>query len=240
MRRTLALVAVVGLCLTLMVGVGAASHEDPDRAVLAFELQEGGDARMFHITSFDLNESEGRERYEAFANNETKQAELRESVLEELRSQAENASEATGREMRIHNVSVVTYEKENYGRVEVRGDWDNLAYSDGRQVVVTEPFRSSYEPDGRIAIHGPEGYQRTRTDPSPIRAQANSALWNPRTVNFTGFYAEFTNPDAETTTAATATATPSDSRFEGFGTFLRALLIALVPVALVLLAVRRQ
>ena len=142
--------------------------------------------------------------------------------------------------MRVHNASVRTYEQDGYGRVEVRADWERLAYADRRRVIVAQPFRAGYEPDRRVAIHGPDDYRRNRTAPNPLRARQNSVLVTSRTTEFSGFFVEFVDPDAPTATA-TATATPAGGDGgSGLGLVLRALLITLVPAALVALAVRRQ
>ena len=138
--------------------------------------------------------------------------------------------------MSIRNASVRTYEQDGYGRVEVRAEWVRLAYADDRRVIVAQPFRGGYEPDRRVAIHGPEGYQRNRTVPQPFRAQRNSVFLNPRTSDFSGFFMEFVDPDAET---RTETKTGGDGG-GGIGLLLRALVVALIPAALVVLAVRRQ
>lgn len=236
MGRFLALAVAVLCCLGLFVGVGAAAHDEPDRVVLAFELDADGDAVVYHVTDYDPNRTERYETYQSYANNSTRRTELRDRVVSEWRREAAKASNRTHLDMRVHNTSVRAYERQGYGRVVVRAEWENLAFADQTRVVVTEPFRQ-WEPDREVAIHGPEGYERGFLQPSPVRARPNSALWNPRTSNFSKFYAEFRDPDAQ----GTATAAPDDKpRWSGAGTFLRALLIALVPVALVLLAVRRR
>jgi len=242
MGRTLAVLAAVALSLSAGAGLGAAAHEEPERSLLGIELEGDGDATVYYVDSYDLEADEERATYESYAENETRRAEFRQAAVVELEAAAGNGSEAAAWEMRIDNVSVRTYEQDGYGRVEVRVDWKRLAYADQRRVIVAEPFRSGYEPDREVAIHGPKGYRRNVTAPSPLRAQQNSVLLNPLTSDFSGFYMEFVDPDA----APTATETTDDDdgdgedAFEGLDAVLRALLIALVPAVLVVLAVRRQ
>lgn len=239
MRRTFAVLAAVVLCLSLGAGVGSAAHEEPDRSILGIELAADGDATVYYVNSYDLGEEDERATFEAYANNETRRAAFQASVVAELEAAAANGSEAAAWEMRIRNATVRTYEQGGYGRVEVRVDWEQLAYADQRRVIVAQPFRGGYEPDRRVAIHGPEDYRRNRTAPQPFRAQLNSVALNPRTSDFSGFFIEFVDPDAASPTP-TATATPAAGGGSGFGTVLRALLVALVPAALVVLALRRQ
>jgi len=242
MRRTLAVLAAVVLCLSLGVGVGGAAHEEPDRSVLGIELAADGDATVYYVDSYDLGNGSERAIFEAYADNETRRTAFRETAVAELEAAAADGSEAAAWEMRIRNATVRTYEQNGYGRVEVRADWENLAYADARRVIVVQPFRSGYELDRKIAIHGPDEYRRNRTAPPPSRAQRNSVLLNPSTADFSGFFVEFVDPDATPTATATATATESagGGGSGGFGTVLRALVVALVPAALVVLALRRR
>jgi len=242
MRRVLAALAVARLCLSVAMGVGAAAHEEPERTILGIELEADGNATVYYVDAHDLGVDEQRAAYESYAENESRRAAFREAAMTELRAAAENGSEAAGWEMRVHNASVRTYEQDGYGRVEVRADWEHLAYADRRRVIVAQPFRAGYEPDRRVAIHGPDDYRRNRTAPNPLRARQNSVLVTSRTTDFSGFFMEFVDPDAPTATptpAATATPAGGDGG-SGFGLVLRALLVALVPAALVVLAVRRQ
>ena len=240
MRRALAALAVALLCLSVAAGVGTAAHEEPGRTILGIELEADGNATAYYVDACDLEVDEQRAAYESYAENESRRAAFREAAMTELRAAAENGSEAGGWEMRVHNASVRTYEQDGYGRVEVRADWERLAYADRRRVIVAQPFRAGYEPDRRVAIHGPDDYRRNRTAPNPLRARQNSVLVTSRTTEFSGFFVEFIDPDAPTATA-TATATPAGGDGgSGLGLVLRALLITLVPAALVALAVRRQ
>jgi hypothetical protein len=246
MRRVLALAAVAFVCTALFAGVGAAAHEEPRRTILGVELGGDGDAVVYYIQTHNLNKTEQRERYESFVGNETKQQAHRDEIVSELEAAAAGGRNRTELDMRVHNGSVRTYEQDGFGRLEVRVDWDNLAFAGEDRVVVTEPFRGGYEPDlSRVGIHGPEGYRRGTMQPPPLRVQRNSGLWNPRTSNFSQFYAEFTNPDAGGGGGETQDGGGDGDGGDGDGDsgvrdFLRALLIALVPVALVLAALHRR
>ena len=256
MSRTLVALALAVVCLSVVAGVGSAAHEEPDRSLLGLELEADGDAAVYYVDSYNLSDDGERARYESYVGNDSRRAAFREDALAELRAAAEAGGEAAGWEMAVRNASVRTYETEGYGRVELRADWETLAYADERRVIVAQPFRgrsaeARYEPDRRVAIHGPDGYRRNRTAPNPGRARANSVLVNPDTTDFSGFFMEFVDPDAPT---ATASSTPTDDETGGgdsgsgnddgtgggIAVVLRALVIAVVPAALVVLAVRRR
>lgn len=244
MRGIVAVAAAAFVCTVLFAGVGAAAHEEPRRTILGVELDADGDAVVYYIQTHDLDDDAQRERYESFVDNETNQEAHRDEIVAELEAAAENGSERSDLDMRVHNGSVRTYEQEGFGRLEVRVDWDELAFAEEGRVVVTEPFRGGYEPDlGRVGIHGPEGYQRGTLDPPPLRVQRDSGLWNPRTSNFSVFYAEFVDPEAGDGGTDGGDDGGEDTDGDGgsdVGVFLRALLLALVPVALVLLALRQR
>ena len=248
MRGILAVAAVAVVCAALFAGVGAAAHEEPRRTIFGVELDADGDAVVYYIQTHNLDNDDQRERYESFVDNETRQEAHREEVLAELEAAAANGSERTELDMRVHNGSVRTYEEEGFGRLVVRADWDQFAFAEEGRVVVTEPFRGGYEPDmSRVGIHGPEGYRRGTMDPPPLRVQRNSGLWNPRTSDFSVFYAEFVDPDADGGDGDDGNGDGDGDGGDGdgdgdsdVGVFLRALLVALVPVALVLLALRRR
>jgi len=242
MRPTLVAVLAVVLLGSLAVGVAGAAHEEPDRTVLSLELTPEGSATVYYVTSYDLSQDDDRAAFERYADNESRRTEFRDDAVAELRAAAANGSEAAGYDMSVRNATVRTYEQDGYGRVEVEATWHALAYYDQRRVIVFEPFRSGYRPDRNVAIHGPEGYRRNRTEPGPIRARGNSVLISTRTSDFSNFFVEFVDPDAPTTTptpTATATTPPADRGDGDAGLAIRALVIALLPAALFVAAMRR-
>lgn len=241
MRRTLAALAAIAVCLAVGAGVAAAAHEEPERTVLGVELDAEGDAVVYYVDAYDLSNDSERSTYEAYVDDESRRAAFREDAVADLEAAAETGSEETAWNMTIRNASVRTYERDGYGRVEVRAEWEGLAFHDSRRVIVAQPFRSGYEPSRKLAIHGPEGYRRNRTAPPPLRARQNSVLVEPEPVDYSGFFMEFVDPDATSTPSATATASPPPGDDGGGGTWLvlRAVLFAIVPAALVVLALRR-
>jgi len=270
MRRSLAVVAVLVVlvvCTSCFAGVGAAAHEEPARTgIFGVELGADGDAVVYNVTAFDLSDDAQRDRYESIADNETALEEWRTDVAAELEAAAATGRNETDLEMRVDNVTVradtVVDETDNetteYGRIEVRAEWSQLAYHSGAYelegrdsewVLVTEPFRGGFEPGPtRVAVHGPVGYERSvDSQPPQVRAQRNSMLWNPQTSNFSNFYALFTAIDDGGGESDGGESGGGDGGTDGggdggggTGTFLVALALALVPVAVVLLAVRQR
>lgn len=254
MRRTLALVVVLGLAVAAGAGVGAAAHDEADRdGILGIELEADGNATIYHIDSYDLDNETEREEFEEFENDENARQERRDEIVADLEAAAEGGSERSGRDMRIENPEVETYEQEGYGRVSVSVEWTNLGAVDGERVVVTEPFSGGYEPDvNRVALHGPPGYRRGTTRPEPARARANSSLWNPETSDLSEFENEFVPADDDAGDGAGDDGAADGDGGDGAGddgndgddggnlaTFAAALMLAVVPLVAVFLLLRR-
>jgi hypothetical protein len=143
--------------------------------------------------------------------------------------------------MRIENVSVATREVNETGVVEYRARWVALAGIYGAQVVVNEPFSTSFDPNATLVVRGPDGYVREQVSPAPGRALKNSAYWGADT-DLDGFSARFVDPDAATSAAedgddGESTPPPEPS---GVGRFVGAAGFALVPALFVLLGARRR
>lgn len=244
MRGILALVVVLALALALGVGVGAAAHDEPDRdEILGIELDPGGDATVYYIESYNLSNESERAEFEAFEDNETLRQQHRDDVVAGLEDAAAGGRERTDLDMRVEDPAIETYEQDGHGRVAVSVQWRNLAFADEERVVVTEPFAGGYAPDvNRVAIHGPPEYRRGTTQPDPARARANSSLWNPETADLSEMHMEFTAPGAGDDGSG-------DGAEDGSGgdgldtdavvTFVWALLLAIVPLAVVFYFLRR-
>ncbi|QLD85766.1 hypothetical protein HWV23_08540 [Natronomonas halophila] len=241
MRRTLAVVLLAACCLAATAGLAAGVHEESTDDTLAIELTADGNAAVHHITTYNLSAEDEQSAYEAISTNETARADHREETMSDLEAAAATGRNGTDLDMRVRDPSVDTYERNGTGFVSVTVTWENLAYYNETMVVVTEPFRSGYEPDRDVTIHGPEGYRRGVTQPPPGIARLNSAAWSVES-DFSNFYAAFNEPEGSETATATepTTAAPPDDGLEGVGTFLWALTLAALPVVALLVALRRR
>ena len=92
MRRTLAALAAVALCLALAAGVATAAHEEPERTILGIELKADGNATVYYVDAYDLGVDEQRATYESYADNESRRAAFRAAAVAELRAAADNGS----------------------------------------------------------------------------------------------------------------------------------------------------
>lgn len=241
MRRTLAVVLMVACCLAATAGLAGGVHNESTEDTLAIELMADGDAEVHHITAYNLSVEEERSAYEELANNETARIEHREETMSDLEAAAATGRNGSDLDMRVRDPTVETYERNGTGFVSVTVTWENLAYHNETLVAVAEPFRSGYQPDRDVTIHGPEGYRRGVTQPSPSIARLNSAAWSVEVADFSNFYANFQRHETTTTESAeTATPAPDDEGLKGVGVFLQAFALAALPVAALLLALQRR
>lgn len=228
----------LGVCVLLLAGAvapAAAVHDTGRQFVV--DLEADGSATVTFERSYNVSVPAERDRFEALANNSTALEERRAAFGEQLRAAAANGSERTAREMRIENVTVTTRRGNGTGVIAVQAHWENLAGVYGAQVVVNEPFSTSFAPDGTLTVRGPEGYVRDDTAPRPDRALRNSASWGEGT-GLDGFSFRFVDPDA-VTPADQETATPPPEP-TGVGRLLGAAGLALVPALLVFLGAKRR
>jgi len=232
------LVVCVLLAASLATGPAGAVHDASRQFVV--DLEADGSATVTATRSYNLSVPAERERFERLANNSTALAERRDAFTQRLRDAAANGSERTARDMRIENVSATTRQANGTGVVELRARWVSLAGVYGAQVVVNEPFSTSFDPNGTLVVRGPDGYVREQVSPQPDRARRNSTLWG-EGKDLDGFSARFVDPEATTTGGdgddGESTPPPEPS---GVGRLVGAAGFALIPALLVLFGAKRR
>jgi hypothetical protein len=231
-----AVLAVCALLTASLVAVPAGAVHDTGRQ-FTVQIHEDGAATVTYERSYNLSVPAERDRFDRLANNTTALGERRAAFGQQLRGAAANGSERTPREMRIENVTVTTRTVNGTGVVELRARWVALAGIYGSQVVVNEPFGTSFDPNGTLVVRGPEGYIREQVSPRPAIARANSAFWGADN-DLEGFSARFVDPDA--TTAGSGEESTPPPQPSGFGALVGASGLALVPALLVLLGAKRR
>jgi hypothetical protein len=237
--------AILAVCVLLTASLAATpagAVHDTDRQ-FTVDLREDGSATVTFERRYDLSVTSERDRFRALANNTTALQQRQAAFGDQLRAEAANGSQRTARDMRIENVSVATREVNGTGVVEYRARWVALAGVYGAQVVVNEPFSTSFDPNATLVVRGPDGHVREQVSPRPAIARRNSAFWGADT-DLDGFSARFVDPDASTSAAdggdgdgGESTPPPEPS---GVGRFVGAAGLALVPALLVVLGARRR
>lgn len=229
--------AVAAALLVALVGPAGAVHETGSQFVV--QLEADGDATVAVVDEYDLSNASQRATFEAVRDNESRRAERAAAVTDRLRTGAAAASSTTGREMRVGEATVNVTTENGTGVVRVRARWTGLAAVDRRAgyVQVSEPFASEFDVERTLVVRGPPGFTRAATRPRPGRAVKNAAFWA-ADADLEGFRARFTGPVP--TPSATPTATVAPVTVGGLTAFANAAALALLPVLLLVVALRRE
>lgn len=166
----------VALLTTAIVAPTAAHAED--EADYHVRLDESGNAIVTERMTYDLDNETEREAFEGLLTNETAQETVADRYENRTTALAENASDATGREMSIDRVSIVVSEADDVGVVTLTTSWTGLAAVDDDRVVVTEPFASGFQPGVPTTVMAPRGYEVVAATPEPSTRTEREAIWD--------------------------------------------------------------
>jgi hypothetical protein len=193
-------------------------------------LEDDGDTTLAVERAYDLSVPGERERFETLRGNATAREERVTAFTTRLEGGMAAVRESTERDPRLGDAGVEFATGNGTGTVTLGVSVSGLARVEPRAVVLTQPFGSpafALAENETLVVHGPAGYVRGPLRPSPDIARRNDAFWG-HDSDLSGFAARFEQPP-------TPTPTP-----EGWGAFSRAALFALVPAALVAVAVLRR
>lgn len=230
MRRRLALLAVLAVAGLLALAAPAGAVHDTGSEFVV-QLSADGDATVFLEDRYNLSAEGEREAFAALRENESRQAAMADRFTARLREAAERAETATGRSMTVERATVNVTATDEVGVVRVESRWRGLAAVDRENgvVTVTEPFAGGFDVNRTLVVRGPPGYVRAGTSPEPDRALKNAAYWH-HDDDLSGFVARFAQP---TPTVAPITGA-------GLSAVATAAAVALLPVIVLLLALRRD
>lgn len=168
------------LCIALvasMVTAPVAAHGE-QQAEFLVDLDTSGDATVSVTLTYDLHSEEEREAFRELQENSTAQEEHAERFENRMTAVAEDASNATGRDMAVTDASVEVVETEDVGLLTLEVAWTNLAAVDGDRLTLTEPFASGFEPEMAFVVAIPQGYERVSTTPEPSSSTTETATWD--------------------------------------------------------------
>ncbi|MFB6304812.1 MAG: PGF-CTERM sorting domain-containing protein [Haloferacaceae archaeon] len=201
---------VVAGAVMLVVGASApatASHPEP---ALVVDLEEDGSATVTLRLTYDLTTDAERSAFEDLRNSESTRREALTRYRERM-SRVANASEnETGRSMSVSGGSVdLTRTDDDVGVVRLSVEWEGLAATRDGRLVVTTPFDDGYDPDRRLVVTGPEGYEVADVSPEPASREGTTLRWDAET-SLEGFSVTYApSADGGTATGGTDTPTPT-------------------------------
>jgi hypothetical protein len=240
--RLIGVALVVALCSAGVFAGGVVAQSGPaaDEPAFVVDLHDDGTGAVTITYTFDLDDDSEQAAFEELRTDEEALAEFRDRFDSRLSAVAADASETTGREMSVSDVTVETERIDGTGVVTVSLTWNGLAATGDGQLTVTEPFASGFEPDRTLYVTAPDGYEFASSSPDPNQQSERSLAWTAGS-DLSGFEAVATASDdpemdsdgttdsSEDDTGAESTDGTDDSG-SGFGLF--AAIAGLVGIAL--------
>lgn len=163
--------------LAVAAAIPAPAAAQSTEPVFQVDLAADGDAAVSVTYAFALDGEDEQQAFREIRDNESARDAFATRFGDRLRSVAENAENATGREMSVENVSVDVESSGETGVVTLSADWRNLAATTERGLVVTEPFASGFTPDRQFVVTLPDGYAADAT-PEPTSAEDGRLVWS--------------------------------------------------------------
>lgn len=241
MKHAIAVVAVVGLLAAVPVTPALAQTDDTQPSLTA-ELREDGSATVTVQLTYDLESDSEQAAFQNLQDNES----MRNAVVSRFRDRmsrvADAMAEDTGRDVSVSDpaIDLSTADSGSTGVVVLSIDWDGFAAQTEDGLTVTDPFATNYDPDRRVIVVGPDGYELTTAQPSPTSTDGRTVEWS-ADADLDGFEVTYTDTDADgaSTTEADGADTAGDTTSgDGPGFGLLAALLALLTAGA--LARRRQ
>lgn len=155
---------------------------DPDDVLLEIDVREGGDAVWIVEYRVRLDTDERREAFESQrAEIEANPSEYADRFEARMASVAADAEAATGREMRVANVTVGAETRQlprEYGVITYRFEWRGFAASEGDELRVGDAIAGLFlDEDTRLVVSWPDGYRVVDVAPTPTEEHEGSVVW---------------------------------------------------------------
>jgi uncharacterized membrane protein len=186
-RRRSAFVAVLALVLLASAPmVSAVSYDRPQATVYTVDVDEGGDATWTIELRYQLVDEEDVGAFESIRNDfEEGNLSVFEGIEGDLSSFAEEASEATGREMSVSDFQRDVYIRDTVtqtvGVVSVDFVWSGFAEASPSEVRVGDVFVGSglaLTENERFIIENVEGLPVRNVSPQPDTSDGERLIWD--------------------------------------------------------------
>jgi len=195
---------------------------DPNTTVIELEITADGDARWTVAHAFDLGDTNDTRAFDRLS-EEFERGEVGGTYLETMRRAREAATEATGREMTIRNVTRSSETRNGTGRLVTTLTWTSFARETGDTLRVGDAFdlgTGTWLPgltsDERLIVSTPPGY-RIDSAPSADSFRNGSLVWEGPTTFESGHlsvtYRKVTPPASPQ--GGTNTTAPPSGPFDG-------------------------
>lgn len=186
-HRRFAVVAVLALVLLASAPVASAvSYDRPQATVYTVDVDQNGDATWTIELRYQLVNTEDVEAFESIQEDfEEGNLSVFEGIEEDMAPFAEEASEATGREMSVSNFERDVYIRDSVtqtvGVVSVKFDWTAFANASSSEVRVGDVFVGSglaLTENERFIIENVEGLPLRTVSPEPDINDGELLIWD--------------------------------------------------------------
>ncbi len=184
---SLALVILIVLALVTVPAPafaddGVSTEHDADRVHIDIRVDENGDAIWRVSYRVHLETESDRAAFDDLkADIESDPTPYVNRYDERMSDAATTASDATGREMAIENMTVRAERDElpsETGIVEYRFRWTNFAHVDGGSITAGDAIDGLFlDEDTSLLIGGPDGWVIDRASPEPTDDRTDVAVW---------------------------------------------------------------
>lgn len=202
---------VVSATAGAFVGPAAAQSEDEPTPAFVVDLNADGSAQLTLSLVYDLSTDTERAAFRDLQNNETAQNETRIRFRNRMQAVAEDAENATGREMSVRDPAIALSERADgdFGVVNLSVTYDGLGAVDGNEITVTEPFASGFQPDRQFVVRYPSRFDPASTSPAPATTADGRVVYESGT-DLSGFELVLAEPTPTPSSSPTDSPTPAD------------------------------
>jgi len=183
---------------------------NPDDVVLGVSLHADGNATWRVTYRMRLTTENETDAFEDLAADVRRSpAEYTSGFERQMGATALAAENATGREMRVTNVTIDAETRQlpqSYGVITYRFTWTNFAAVDGPRLRAGDALSQLFlDAETTLLVEWPEAYHATTIDPQPTDERENAAVWE-GPLEFTAG-----QPTLLVTTASTSSGQPTSS-----------------------------
>jgi hypothetical protein len=217
----------------------------PDDVLLRIDVAADGSAAWTVEYRIRLDDANTTTAFESIQSDvQTNESSFVGPFEERMRATAATASNATGRDMAIRNVTVRTSRQripEEYGIVTYQFRWEGFAATSGDELRVGDAIAGLFLDDSTTIVVGwPEAYRVASVRPDPDDRQPTAVTWNgPEDFTAEEPSVVLTTAPGGTETGGTGTAPPADGDGGNAGLVVGIALALLLGGAAALFYVRR-
>ncbi|MFD1641445.1 helix-turn-helix transcriptional regulator [Halohasta litorea] len=160
-----------------------------DEIRISIELREDGSAAWSLGFWRVLDDDDSRTAFDSLQRDiESDPQNYTAEFATRMETTADAASNATGREMAVGNVTVGTEQQSlarEYGVIRYSFEWEGFARTDGEELYAGDAIERLYLGDGtRLLISWPEGYDLQEVAPDPDNRRETAVLWQGSDTEF--------------------------------------------------------